>query len=465
MRNKVFILLFFIIGIGLPTLAQSHLWKYTSCHTDTTIIRKWKDSKYLVYSESGTVHKVTLHDVSTYTTKSALIPSIVHINDFRIEDDYVFAGGYILYASTKSGLLACFDINELLIGSGTFNYLQFNKTDMTNSCCSTRKKNLITEVKRISLFKDGEVTRIAFIADNNILDYDNTNIINMRQVGYGDASFCERDSPNWTVNQYHYNKDGVEKYTDIACTDKHIVITAKDKEENWFHFMVFDKTANFANYCPLSPPIYYFSDHSASERVMVTECEHDVIAVAYNYHEPGNTGIAVKILNVGSSTPTLYHSIDIPLWDSASVGTMRDICYYSSGNFLRFLTDADSPKTGMWGHSIYTVDINNILSGVSETISNSDVEFHSLDIFLNDGFIASGMHSGFLHVYDVFDLTSPDSCGHTQVVSVVPTEPAFRSFGRHHCIIVPTVTRSTLLFTTFNEDLDNLCITQKNKMP
>ena len=460
MKNKSLIIVFIMLAGAFSAIGQSHLWEFPTCPADTSIVREWKDGKYLVYSSDGITQKVTLHDNASSPAVSVNLPSLVYINDFRIANDTVFAGGYLNNASSRVGLLACFDINDMIIGSSTFQWMTFTNTNLSISNCEIADYDvLITEVNRISLFKDGPLTRIAFLANNNIVDHGNPSIVYLQRVGYGDAAFIGAPVTPWELNQYHYNKDGVEEYTDIACTDNRIVITAKDKDYNWFHFMVFNRTANFANYSPLSPPIYYFTDHTVAEQVMVADCGGDKVAVTYNFSEPANRGIAVKYLNVGSGAPVLLNSIDIPLGSSAYLGTMRDTRYCQSSNCLRFLTDAYNPITSVWGHHIYTIDMSNIYAGIYEAIFIIDKEFHSLDNFLSNGIVTSGLAVpyGYLNVYYHDYSGAPDVCCKTVMVPGISSSPAYRTFGRHHCIIEPDKFSNSIFFNTYGEDVGIEC--------
>ena len=205
MKTRLLLTFLLILSVVDSLWGQSSIWYFPECITDTTIVREWKDGSYLVYSRSGSAQKVTLHDDNASTAVSVQLPSYVRINDFRIANDSVFAGGYMLNASSKQGLLACFDINDMLGGSGSFQCMIFNKNPMLNDCCDVDYYDQVTEVKRITLFKDGSLTRIAYVARNNILHSSTGPVVYPNRVGYGDAAFS---GGLWTVNHYHYNNDG-----------------------------------------------------------------------------------------------------------------------------------------------------------------------------------------------------------------------------------------------------------------
>lgn len=99
---------------------QSTVCETPSAVCDTTIVRHWKGDEYIVYTAlSSGARTVAYHNRATGNIISASVPSYVTINDFRIANDSVFAGGSV-NTGTKQGLLACFAINDLLVG--TVNY-------------------------------------------------------------------------------------------------------------------------------------------------------------------------------------------------------------------------------------------------------------------------------------------------------------------------------------------------------
>jgi len=426
---------------------QNAIWLFPESPTDTSIVREWTEGKYLVYSSSGSTRKVTLHNGSSPTAISVQLPSIVHINDFRIANDTAFAGGYFINGGTKVGLLACMDIDEMESGSGTFQSMTFYYSPMNSDCCAVNNDDLVTEVKRIALFKDGGLTRIAYIANNNIVDGSHT-IVNLKRVGFGDAAFRGYPTNSWERNAYHYNKDGIEEYTDMACTDNHIVVAARDTVNNWFHFMVYIRTADFANLCPLSPPIYYFSDHTVSRQVMVTACDEDKIAAAFNYTDPSDKGVAVRLLDLGSGVPVLTHGVDIPANASASIGIVRDIRFNSQQNCLWFLSEAESPATGLWHPYVFKMDMGNIFAGVYEARYVVDWKSLSLDNFTS-GFITSG--DG-LHAYYEYVWPTASSCGMVELMKGHATSPAVSVFQRHHCPNFPPIRQYSITFTAIEEE-------------
>lgn len=102
---------------------QSTVCETPSAVCDTTIVRHWKGDEYIVYTAlSSGARTVAYHNRASGNIISASVPSYVTINDFRIANDSVFAGGSV-NTSTKQGLLACFAINDLLAGAVNYHSL------------------------------------------------------------------------------------------------------------------------------------------------------------------------------------------------------------------------------------------------------------------------------------------------------------------------------------------------------
>ena len=456
MKTKLLISVSILLACFASAMGQSSVWNLPESLTDTSIVREWTGGKYLVYSKKLPSNKITLHDNYSPTAISIQIPSNVHINDFRIVGDTVFAGGYMLNVSSKYGLIACFDINDMLAGSGTFHWMTFFQNTMSNDCCDVNYTDQVTEVKRIAPFNDGNGTCIAYIADNDIRS--GTSVI-YRRVGYGDVAFW---GGLWDIHAYHYNKDGYERYTDIACTDNHIVVTAKDTGDNLFHFVVLNRMPNYANYChPDAPDIYYFTDHAVIGRVMVTECGNDRFAVAYSYRDAANPGLAVKMLDASSGVPILSHSIDIPLAANAFAGPVKDIRYSHSGSFLWYLTDMESPLSGLYNHYIHKVDLSNIYAGLYESRFIPDEKFLSLDHYNYDGFVTSDLDNLGLSVFNEYLFGTETHCDNMELIPGFSSSPGIKIHSRHHCPTKPLSVSGPLSFTTIEEEAVLQCTTEE----
>ena len=403
---------------------------------------------------------VTVHDNQTPTVTSLTIPSVVNISDFRIANDTAFAGGYMLMGSSKRGLLACLDLNKLMAGSGTLHWTIFGPSWMWLDCCAVNNDDIVTEVKRIALFKDGSLTRIAYIASNNIIGTNDPLVVNLKRVGFGDAAYTGDPSGPWEINSYHYNKDGEERYTDITCTDNHIVVTAYDTVNRWLHFMVFNRMADFAYFdCHMpSPPIYYFADHKiADSSVTVTACGGDIFAVTYNYIDPTSLGIAVRIFSLGTGSPVLTHGIDMPLTPAAGVGMIRDARYNVYGNRLWFLNKVSVPPAGFWEHCIFDVDMGNKYAGNYVARYIVDELFQSMDSYQNDGFIVSGVGQEHFNVFSEYNTGTSADCRATAVFPGYPVSPAMSKFSRHYCVTNPNPSWGSLGYTSYHWDLILRC--------
>ena len=94
MKTKLLISISILLACFASAMGQSSVWNLSESPADTSIVREWTGGKYLVYSKKLPSNKITLHDNYSPTAISIPIPSNVHINDFRIVGDTVFAGGW-----------------------------------------------------------------------------------------------------------------------------------------------------------------------------------------------------------------------------------------------------------------------------------------------------------------------------------------------------------------------------------
>ena len=125
MKKKT--ILFSILCLMGATVAwgQSTVCETPSAVCDTTIVRHWRGDEYIVYTApSSGARTVAYHNQATGNIISASVPYYVTINDFRIANDSVYAGGSI-NIGTKKGLLACFAISDLLAGAVNYHSLMF----------------------------------------------------------------------------------------------------------------------------------------------------------------------------------------------------------------------------------------------------------------------------------------------------------------------------------------------------
>ena len=258
MKTKLLTFFLMLVACG-SAVAQSRIWEVPEVPADTTIVREWKEGTYIVYSRRGASQRITYHDNASPVVRSAQIPSSVTIYDFRIVGDMVFAGGTIQMSPYNSGLIACFDINDLLSGGGNYHALFFNQIPLSSAteCLSPMGYIQITGVKRLSLFHDGEVQRVAYIADDSLVSgWDGCH-----RMGYGDVAYTGDSVQPLAPGWFNYNKDAVNQFTDITVTDSHVVLASWDCMHQRLELVLHDKVGGYVYAAPLLTDIYYFSDH------------------------------------------------------------------------------------------------------------------------------------------------------------------------------------------------------------
>ena len=438
--------------LAYSCMAQSRLWLMPTIPSDTSIVREWKSNGYIVYTRQGTNQSISYHNNVSPVVQTAQIPSRLIINDFRIYGDMVFAGGTEVGTPYSKGILLCFPISDLLGGGGTFKVLYLGGTTL-DSVNSPRCSNEIGSgvyadadamgVKRLSVFHDGEVTRVAYIADDTVTSGGVP--VGGRRIGYGDVEYAG----NWGGGWFNYNKDAENQFTDITVTDSHVVLVSHDCMYKRLEIVLHDKVGGYANTAPIVTDIYYFTDHNVVGRVMVAAMEGNGFAVAYHYEKPGiGAGLAVKVFNVSAGVPSLQYSLEIPSAGFLSTGSeMRDIRYVQSTGELWVLNDMVSPVTGMGGSYIYRVDMGNVYAGIYEARYLSGCKLPSLDGITSGGYAVSGTTAGSLQVHVEQNAPALMHCSSAEMVKGVPTSPVMHVYGRAICPIWLYKYQKTIEFT------------------
>ncbi len=416
---------------------------------------------YVVYSRQGSnPATVALIDFGTQTAKTAMLPSGVMINDFRIDGNRVFAGGFIMSGTQKKGVLAFFDIPELIEGRGTFNGCYFDWTRMDEGCCSVDYENLITEVRRIALVK-GAIPAIAYVADN-VIGTRGTHTVLFNRVGYGSADYVPL---NGHMFEYHYNKYGMEEYTDIDTMENYIVIAAKATDSSTLRLQVFDKTHDFARckYYSYTTDRYCHNDHVLMGNPMLTALDGNNFAVAYHTKPNafGNSIMGVKKYSVTGGVPSLTGSLEVSM-SSGNLNNwkMRDVKYCSHYHTLMALNDCPALSTSNFGSNVYLFDMLNFNTGPHQ-ISFFPYRYseYSLDMSQNSGYVLSGQMNvvGQLAVLEEF-IPAPYSCGQREIMPMfTPSTPSMHVVSRYQCTVVPNVRDFHLQFVAVESMLNISC--------
>ncbi|MBR3724858.1 MAG: hypothetical protein IKN11_05650 [Bacteroidales bacterium] len=463
MKNRLFILIFLVAGVG-SLWGQSFICEAPAVATDTSIVRWWKAQKYVVYSRQGSnPATVSLVDFASGMVKTATLPSGATINDFRIDGNKVIAGGSNMSGSQKVGLLACVDILDLEAGSGSFHVCSFSNTWTDDGCCAVDYFNRITDVKRIAIVKGG-VSEVAFIADNVILDSDGETVL-FNRVGYGSAAI---PPVSGNIFEYHYNKYGMEEYTDIDTMENYIVIAAKATDSSTLRLQVFDKTHDFARckYYSYTTDRYCHNDHVLMGNPMVSALDGDNFAVVYHTKPNlvGNSIMVVKKYSVSGGAPSLTGSLDVSISSGyLSNWKMRDVKYCSYYHTLMALNDCPAQSTPGFGSHVYLFDMLNFNSGPHQIrFLPYHYSEYSLDMSRNDGYVLSGQMNavGQLVVSEEL-IPAPSSCGQREILpKFTPSTPSMYRVSRYQCTVVPVVSDIVIPFVAVESMLNNTCSRQ-----
>lgn len=466
MKTKLFTF-FLVVVCCCSAMAQSRVWKMPGIPADTTIVREWQAGKYIVYSRQGTNQTFSYHDNMSPVVRTAQFPIDKIVNDFRIVGDKVYAGGTKPGSPTGWGFLTCFDINDLLGSGGVFDMLTFGSVSLTNAapCNHIDRYDKITGVKRLTLFDDGGVTHVAFIADDTVSGGGGAKG-GCRRVGYGDVAYLGGVNGTWNSGCFNYNEDADNRFSDITVTDNHVVLVSRDCLYDRLEFVLHDKVANYVCYAPLYTSIYYFTDHKVLGRVMVTALGGDAFAVAYHYEVPTmGAGLAVKVFGVTAGVPALQYSLEIPPTSPSSLSCeMKDIRYVRSTGELWILNDIVSPVTGVSGSYLYRVDMGNVYAGTYEVRYIPGYKFNSLDGLLTGVYAVSGSVTGLLGVHVEQNSATPLHCTNNETVKGQKTAPVMQDYIRPVCPIWLNYEQFPEVFTVNESSAEKQCEYMKGGM-
>ena len=416
--------------------------------TDTTIVRYWKSDISVVYvRDRGNNKSFMLVDEASPTVLKIAVPAAMSVSDFRILNDTVYFGGYVVNAmGNKRGLLALFALQDFYNGAGSYNWAEAQPgimLDIEPIWCSFY--NQIVEVTRLAVYDDVQRgPQIAYIGRNYITDE------TLIRVGIGWATYYGG------VWQTHiiYNKYAEEEYTDIIATENYVVAAARTNTQARLALRIFPKSS-FLTWT-FSWYYYYpdkygqgFADLEVDENVMAAALDGDEFAVAYHYVSGTTEGLALKTFGISGSVATLTQGLNAPVAHQAgSVWKMRDVRYSPSLKRLTVLNDFDGGTAGSLSSIVYQFHLPTLATGTYYGRYLTGYRLQALDGYgaAADRFAATGsvLGGGILSLYGE-SLNSPASCGQ-------PDE-----------IKCSTVTASP--YTTFMETNMNLPKTIKGNEP
>lgn len=373
-------------------LGQSVVSEIPEHKADTTIVRYWQESIFIVYyRNSDNDNWFLLVDSTMPGVLRIPVPQEVTVNDFRIFNDTVFVGGnYLDVLGTKHGLLACFAINDFYNASGYYYWVVTNATIMPDIYVTPPVFDQITDITRIAVYDSNGFAKIAFIAKNRIDGEPNL------RVGIGCARY---NGSSWSRN-FIYNKYGIEEYTDIIATKNYVVAVARTNNLAELALRIYPKTSFLMPVTPWPSYIYYsnfygqgLSDLQVDENVMATALDDDEFAVAYHYIDSPEEGLAVKTFNIVGGSAVLTQGLNLPsVRLPGSKWEMRDICYFSSLRRLAVLNDFDGGIIGSQASIVYQFQLPTLMTGLYYGRYLPGYKLHALDPFESSSsiFVASG---------------------------------------------------------------------------
>ena len=439
MKNKSLITL--TVAVLLSSLCavrgQSVVSEVHEHKTDTTIVRHWQESIFIVYSHnSDNENWFLLVDTIVPQVWRIVVPPEVTVNDFRIYHDTVVLGGnHVDITGKKRGLLAYFAINDFYSGTGNYYYGVMPQTVMPDISISTNTFNQICDILRLAVYDSSGHTRIAFIGRNYIVGE------TTYRVGVGSADYSV--SP-WRI-VFIYNKYGIEEYTDIITTKNYVVAVARTNDSARLALRIYPKS-DFISKTAFwgGPPVSYYyynkfgqglADLEVDENVMATALDDDEFAVAYHYTNSPNEGLAVKAFNIIGGLASLTQGLNVPsIRRPGSRWKMCDVCYSPTLRQISVLNDFDGGMVSGQESIVYQFAMPTLATGLYYGRYLSGYRLQALDSFYqsSNGFIASGYNtmSFFLTLYWHDLLANIDEgCGlHDEILGTAVAARLYETF-------------------------------------
>ena len=367
-------------------------------------------------------------------------------------DDSVFVGGCYYFSGQPYGLIACFSIQDFYNGGGSYKaeiYLPTLMPDIwTNNCFDH-----ITNIRRLTLFKDGHGIRVVFIADNEIIC---GGILEYKRVGLGSTQYYA----GWQTTDFLYNKDGIENFSDVIATENYVVAVSRTNDSSYFHLRTFPKSDFPHVYIAILTYRQGMNDILAKGNVMATPIEQDLFAVVYHYQDMSDEGVAVKEFKVTSPNGWVSFSqgVNIPLPSANSASwRMKDVRYLPGMDYIVALQYVYAPLSGnpaQEKHVVHWYDRGSLTSYAGRYVSG--YEFHSLDKIEDSFFIVSGKYNS-LDIFKERPYFFP-SCGSYDVSGGDPVaSPKIYNFLMPGNMNYPTIYNSIEPFNVYEETATRIC--------
>lgn len=357
--------------------------------------------QYATYSQTADGRNTfSLHSEGSPVVKSVIIPDEFAVNDMKMLGDTLYFCGYYDDGSRRRGMigylpLACFYEGGMFHADIAPPYtIMYDHS----SSSGTPYLNHIIDITRMDLYRYGGDVNVVFTADNmqtlnGVKVYDH--------VGLGLLTY----STNGMDVRFLYNKDGVERFTDIAATENYVVAVSRTVDSSLLYIRVMPKndylTPTFV-FLPSGLPWCYYAnarcqgmnDQRVFSDVRVTALPGDCFMAGSLYDLGTEKGMSLKSFRINSNGAELVESANLPAVDSsAEWWKMHDMRYCVNTQRVMALADMADQNESTIRSRIFEIDV----PFLSAPIPNEYMEyyyFRSLSDRPLGGFYAGGFLGG-----------------------------------------------------------------------
>jgi hypothetical protein len=333
MKTKVFFFMLTLLVAAGSVSAQDY--HYPLPASDNTIIRAVDAHLSVVYSEPGSGLPYFLFDIDFIPTSVKFeLSNGLQVRDMRVLGRKLYFCGT---AGGTHGMVGWFDVDSML------NQIGFIYIALSPSFTYFSVKDFI----RMDMFWNGTGPEFALIGKTTF-EYSSA---------YSYPTVCIAEAIptiGGIIFNVFYNKDALIRYTDITCTDHHIVAVGPDSNGINTYMRVFPQTSNFVFAPPSNTSTWFlpFRYGTPLGRALATRCDGGCLDIIQHcesanpftmmHHiEIDATGYPTTSCTTHYSTPGSSLSYFVNNWHLFDIDSRNDSTF--------FVERAEHPSSGITG--------------------------------------------------------------------------------------------------------------------
>lgn len=290
-------LLIFILLSAFAGPMRGQVNEFATDATSNSIIRAIDDDSQLIYSEDASGQgSFVLYRQGVVPATAFNIPAGMHIRDVRIWNK---KEAYFCGTSNGGGVVGMFNIFPLFAGSGVMNYAVY----VTWSGNGWVK---VHDLKRLDLFESydawGNTVNLALVGTSTFFDPGTTQGTSVSSAWF--------DGTHWRFNTF-FNKGYDYTYTDVACLDDVVVVTATDPGGGGCYIRTYQAVNDFLAHYYISDVIYEIVFPTSIGDVLAAHIDGNKAVLAHFVKQPA---VETVLHEVHIDTLTGQPQATIPSW-------------------------------------------------------------------------------------------------------------------------------------------------------